>query len=52
VVQNPVTGAHKFLKNKEIKVTASSENHRVGGLIPPLGTISLDFQTVILWVAL
>ena len=29
----------------------ATENPRVGGSIPPLGTISLDFQTVIRWVA-
>ena len=28
-----------------------TENPRVGGSIPPLGTISIDFQTVTLWVA-
>ena len=29
----------------------STENPRVGGSIPPLGTIFLDFQRVIPWVA-
>jgi len=29
----------------------ATENPRVGGSIPPLGTIFLDFQTVTLWVA-
>jgi hypothetical protein len=28
-----------------------TENHRVGGSIPPPGTIPPDFQTVIQWVA-
>jgi hypothetical protein len=28
----------------------NTENPRIGGSIPPLGTILLDFQTVIRWV--
>ena len=45
----------KLLKIKELGVVRCwehlTENPRVGGSIPPLGTIRIDFQTVTRWVA-
>ncbi len=56
----PQRAPRKLLKDKEIQVTDLSEKPRVGAergppsadqLIPPLGTIFLDFQSIIRWAA-